>query len=76
MGINPGQALGVSSKLPDLDDVDDVQTAKEAFDFMASDEGQNIESIAIDVAFIGSCTNGRISDLREAAQILKGKSSS
>ncbi len=72
-GINPGQALGVSSKLPDLDDVDDVQTAKEAFDFMAFDEGQNVESIAIDVAFIGSCTNGRISDLREAAQILKGK---
>ncbi|MEK9727972.1 MAG: 3-isopropylmalate dehydratase large subunit [Candidatus Margulisiibacteriota bacterium] len=72
-GINPGQALGVSSTLPFLDQVSDEQTAREAFGFMAFDEGQSIESIPIDVAFIGSCTNGRISDLREAAEILKGK---
>ena len=72
-GINPGQAVGVSEKLPLLDATSDPQTAKEAYDFMSIDEGQSVQSIPIDVAFIGSCTNGRISDLREAAHIFRGK---
>ncbi|MDG2358059.1 MAG: aconitase family protein, partial [Planctomycetaceae bacterium] len=44
----------------------------EALEYMSLDEGQPIEGTKIDVAFVGSCTNGRISDLREAAAIAKG----
>jgi 3-isopropylmalate/(R)-2-methylmalate dehydratase large subunit len=72
-GINPGQAVGVSQPLPNVASSADPATAADAFKFMGLTETQSVESIAIDVAFIGSCTNGRISDLREAAAILKGK---
>ena len=72
-GINPGQALGVSHSLPILANLNDASTAQEAFDHMKFSEGQSINSIPIDVAFIGSCTNGRISDLREAAAVFRGK---
>ncbi len=47
--------------------------AAEAFEFMSLEEGQPIEGLKIDVAFVGSCTNGRISDLREAAEFLRGR---
>lgn len=72
-GINPGQAIGVSQPLPTIDESSDSATAAEAFEFMGLSESQSVESIHIDVAFIGSCTNGRISDLREAAAIFKDK---
>ena len=72
-GINPGQAIGVSQPLPTIDESSDSATAAEAFEFMGLSESQSVESIHIDVAFIGSCTNGRISDLREAAAVFKGK---
>ncbi len=72
-GINPGQAVGVSRPVPKLSQTDDPVTAQEAFDFMNLHESQSLDSIGVDVAFIGSCTNGRISDLREAAKIFKGR---
>lgn len=72
-GINPGQAVGVSQPLPTISESSDSATAAEAFEFMGLSESQSVESIRIDVAFIGSCTNGRISDLREAAAVLKHK---
>ena len=73
-GINPGQALGVSHSLPILANLNDASTAQEAFDHMKFSEGQSINSIPIDFAFIGSCTNARIEDLRVAAHVVSGKS--
>jgi 3-isopropylmalate/(R)-2-methylmalate dehydratase large subunit len=50
----------------------DQEVAKEAYEYMGFNPGSPIKGTEIDVAFIGSCTNGRISDLREAAKIAKG----
>jgi 3-isopropylmalate/(R)-2-methylmalate dehydratase large subunit len=72
-GINPGQNLGVDEKLPRIADVTDAERAslEEAYAYMGLEPGQPIAGTPIDVAFIGSCTNGRISDLREAARIAR-----
>ena len=72
-GINPGQSVGVTESLPEVASLhaDEQVGAKEAYEFMDLLEGQPIAGQKIDVAFIGSCTNGRISDLREAAAIAK-----
>lgn len=72
-GINPGQSIGISQCLPIADELSDSGTAKEAYQYMGFQEGDPIEGTPIDVAFIGSCTNGRLSDLREAAAILNGR---
>ena len=73
-GINPAQSVGVGEKLPALASFssDDQKGIQDAFDYMDLKEQQPIRGVKIDVAFIGSCTNGRISDLREAAAIAKG----
>jgi len=72
-GINPGQNAGVDETIPKLGDVPDAQRPQlaEALDYMGLRAGQSIAGIPIDVAFIGSCTNGRISDLREAARVAR-----
>jgi 3-isopropylmalate/(R)-2-methylmalate dehydratase large subunit len=74
-GINPGQAVGISEKFPSVEDMDEDQrgTAMEAYEHTSYEPGTNVAGTKIDVAFIGSCTNSRISDLREAAKILDGK---
>ncbi len=74
-GITPGQAVGISEKLPKLSDlpVDQREIAQKAYLHMGFKEGMPIAGTKIDVAFIGSCTNGRINDLREAAKIAKGR---
>ena len=72
-GINPGQAIGVSEALPDPETLTDPETAKRAYDHMGWQPGMSVAGIPIDVAFIGSCTNSRISDLRAAARVVKGK---
>ncbi len=74
-GINPGQAIGVSEKLPAVASFpgDEQKGIREAYDYMSLSEQTPIQGTKIDVAFIGSCTNGRISDLREAANVVRGK---
>jgi 3-isopropylmalate/(R)-2-methylmalate dehydratase large subunit len=73
-GITPAQSLGVSQAIPSLGSYDESERTLigEALAYMDLAEGQAIEGTKIDVAFVGSCTNGRISDLREAAAIAKG----
>ncbi len=73
-GITPGQGIGVNQTVPlpsELAD-DDRVIAEEAYQYMDLAPGNPIKGTKIDVCFIGSCTNGRISDLREAANIAKG----
>jgi len=74
-GITPGQSVGVSQTIPhpEMFPEEDRPGIQEAYQYMSLEAGQSVEGIAIDVAFIGSCTNGRISDLREAAEIVKGQ---
>jgi 3-isopropylmalate/(R)-2-methylmalate dehydratase large subunit len=74
-GINPGQSIGISERTPMLKDVDTEyrDVAAKAYTHMEFEEHQSMEGQRIDVAFIGSCTNGRLSDFREAAKILEGK---
>jgi len=72
-GINPGQAVGVLEKLPRPDELSDPEGAKRAYAHMGWQPGNPILGTPINVAFIGSCTNGRLSDLREAAKIAEGK---
>ncbi len=74
-GINPGQAIGISENFPEVQSFkeEDRQTAEEAYKFMSFKPGKSVKGTSIDVAFIGSCTNGRLSDLREAAKIVKGR---
>ena len=74
-GINPGQCCSVDEKLPALAELDPetAEITRQAFSHMGFNEKEPILGKKIDVAFIGSCTNGRISDLRTAAAIVKGK---
>ena len=74
-GINPGQSVHVSETVPRVDEAEaaDRPSLREALDFMGLRDGQPIRGTKIDVAFIGSCTNARLSDLREAATIIRGR---
>tara|TARA_B100000029_G_scaffold379792_1_gene374700 strand:- start:2851 stop:4290 length:1440 start_codon:yes stop_codon:yes gene_type:complete len=74
-GINPGQSVGVSESLPVPEEcsADDQSGVEEALEFMELEAGQPIRGQSIDVAFIGSCTNSRLSDLREAAAVARGR---
>lgn len=74
-GINPGQSVFVDEKLPSPGDAAAGEGAAiaEALEFMGFAEGQPIAGTKIDVAFVGSCTNARLSDLREAARVVRGR---
>jgi 3-isopropylmalate/(R)-2-methylmalate dehydratase large subunit len=64
-GINPGQSVGVGERI-------EADPKDEAFAFMGFTPGARVAGTKIDVAFIGSCTNGRLSDLEEAARVVRG----
>ena len=73
-GINPGQSVGVSERIPDpASAADGPGAVREALDFMGFTAGAPISGTRVDVAFVGSCTNSRLSDLREAARVVEGR---
>ena len=74
-GINPGQSVPVDARLPRPGEAGQADAAgvAEALEFMGFRGGQPIAGTRIDVAFIGSCTNARLSDLREAARVAAGR---
>lgn len=75
-GVTPAQSVAIGQPLPDPSTVDEPGERKvldTAYTHMKFRPGQKINEVGIDVAFIGSCTNGRISDLRAAAEIAKGR---
>lgn len=74
-GITPGQGIGVNQFVPSAEQLpeEDRQIAEEAYVYMDLTPGQPILGTKVDVCFIGSCTNGRISDLREAAKVAEGR---
>jgi 3-isopropylmalate/(R)-2-methylmalate dehydratase large subunit len=72
-GVNPGQSIGIDGRVPSPEGAgSDKQSVSDALDYMGLRPGQSIAGMKVDVAFIGSCTNSRLSDLREAARIVRG----
>ena len=75
-GINPGQGLSISENIPDPSEAgaaDEKAAIEEALAHMKLRAGAPIKGTRIDVAFLGSCTNGRLSDFQEVARHLKGR---
>ena len=74
-GINPAQAISVEENIPEPDHLtgSEATSTSEALEYMKLDAGAPIKGTPVDVAFIGSCTNGRLSDLEEVATRLNGK---
>ena len=73
-GINPGQAVAISENVPTPADVPEAEKdgVVEALAYMNLEAGSPVQGTEVDVAFIGSCTNGRLSDLEEVASRLPG----
>jgi 3-isopropylmalate/(R)-2-methylmalate dehydratase large subunit len=74
-GTNPSMTIGIRDVIPSADSVPHVtpKDAERAYEYMGVKPGTPITNLAVDVVFIGSCTNGRIEDLRIAASFAKGK---
>jgi 3-isopropylmalate/(R)-2-methylmalate dehydratase large subunit len=74
-GINPEQAISVHDTIPVVDALPDTHktVARQALSYTGLTEGAQIKGVKVEWAFIGSCTNGRIEDLRAAAEVLRGR---
>jgi 3-isopropylmalate/(R)-2-methylmalate dehydratase large subunit len=75
-GTNPGQGAPLGSVIPDPADMTDSMeraAAERALQYMGLDPGTRLRDIQVDTVFLGSCTNGRIEDLRAAAEVMKGR---
>jgi 3-isopropylmalate/(R)-2-methylmalate dehydratase large subunit len=75
-GTNPGQGVPLSASVPSPEAFDDPHAqaaARRALDYMDLRPGTSMRDIAVDTVFLGSCTNGRIEDLRAAAKVIEGR---
>ena len=74
-GTTPGQGIGISEAIPEPESLpaDKQETARRAQKHMGVEPGETMDGYGIDVAFLGSCTNARLSDLRAGAEIVKGR---
>jgi len=75
-GISPDQGCAVTGHVPTFEELGsetERASLKEALEYMKLDPGQPMRGVKIDVAFLGSCTNGRLSDFREVARYLRGR---
>jgi 3-isopropylmalate/(R)-2-methylmalate dehydratase large subunit len=75
-GTNPGMGIPITAPIPDpatFADVSQRQAVRKALDYMALAPGKPLLGHPVDVVFIGSCTNSRISDLRQAAAVMAGR---
>ncbi len=68
-GTNPGMVVGIDEPVPDATDA----SFRKALDYMQVEPGKPMTEAAVDIVFVGSCTNGRLSDIEEAARVLEGR---